>query len=203
MLKIIIKQKQYYLDHLFPKENETIPSFRFKNFNGEWKTLLFFDIIQHIKTGLNPRDNFKLNPNEAKIWYVSSKNINSGIFFDEKTDKINESTFNLINKRSDLQDDDILFTSIGTVGRMYFIKNFKKEFNINESVYSIRIKKNIQSIFIYHYLEVKHIKEKIISECKGSTIKGIRQEELKKILIKIPNIIEQQKITQLIEEYNN
>lgn len=43
-LKNMEQQKQYYLDNLFPKEGQSVPSLRFKGFKGAWKMKILYDI---------------------------------------------------------------------------------------------------------------------------------------------------------------
>jgi type I restriction enzyme S subunit len=42
----------------------------------EWRTL--GDVIESLKTGLNPRKNFQLNTSDAKGYYVTVREIKNG-----------------------------------------------------------------------------------------------------------------------------
>ena len=85
-----------------------------------WDCLTLSEVIDNVRTGLNPRKHFSLG--EGKNFYVTIKNINqSKVILDDKCDMINDEAIKIINKRSDLKSGDILFTSIEPVGTTYLI----------------------------------------------------------------------------------
>src|SRR5690606_38795662 len=86
----------------------------------EWKALE--SLTKSIKTGLNPRSNFVLNPENAQNYYVTVKEITSGkISFSNKTDRIDDKAIDIIQKRSNLEVDDVLFSGIGTIGKVAIV----------------------------------------------------------------------------------
>ncbi|WGI37064.1 restriction endonuclease subunit S [Mesomycoplasma lagogenitalium] len=95
-------------------------------------------ITNSINTGLNPRNNFNLNDesNEKLVaWYITTKDYseNQEIIFDiNKTAKITEVARKLINKRSKLEKNDILFSGIGTVGKVALVDFEPYNFDISE-----------------------------------------------------------------------
>ena len=125
---ILLEQKKYdklmqvkksMLEKMFPKEGATVPEIRFAGFSGDWVWKELDDIIVRIATGLNPRDNFKLNSGGSN-YYVTIKNFEHGhLYLDEKCDRIDDCALQLIQARSDLQKDDLLFSSIGRIGDCY------------------------------------------------------------------------------------
>ena len=93
-----------------------------------WLSLTLGDVLASTGTGLNPRDNFVLGKGEN--FYVTIKNIEQGkILLNEKCDKIDDDALEIINKRSDLNIGDILFTSIEPVGITYLILEKRKKNN--------------------------------------------------------------------------
>ena len=109
-----------------------------------WETKKLDDIISKTGTGLNPRDNFKLG--FGNNYYVTIKNIEQGkVILDDKCDKVDDEALKIINRRSDLQVGDILFTSIQPVGVTYLIQEQPQNWNINESVFIIRPNYNLVS----------------------------------------------------------
>mgnify|MGYP001468225920 CR=1 FL=1 len=144
-----------------------------------WNVISLGNIIVKSGTGLNPRDNFKLG--EGDNYYITIKNIKNGkIIFNNKTDRISDKSLEIINKRSDLQIGDILFTSIDPVGITYFIQEKPKNWNINESVFSLRAnKKLLTPEFLLILLSSKEMKVYTRQSSAGSIHKGIRHEVLK------------------------
>ena len=96
----------------------------FEPFGGvmpeDWKILPLDEATSKFATGLNPRKNFILGYGEN--YYVTIKNMsNNEIILDDRCDKITDDAIIKINKRSDLQAKDVLFSGIGTIGRVYYI----------------------------------------------------------------------------------
>ena len=102
-----------------------------------WEVKELSEVITRSGTGLNPRDNFKLG--SGNNYYITIKSIKNGkIIFDDKCDKIDDEALKIINKRSQLQAGDILFTSIEPVGVTYLLHEKPTNWDINESVFTIR-----------------------------------------------------------------
>ena len=139
-----------------------------------WKCIELSKIVGRIATGLNPRDNFTLG--SGSNYYVTIKNIDYGkITLDDKCDKINDNALDIINKRSDLKIGDILFTSIEPVGRTYLIQDIPINWNINESVFTIRPNYEMTtSEYLYLLLSGDEIKSFTKKASTGSIHKGIR-----------------------------
>ncbi len=144
-----------------------------------WKINELSEIITRSSTGLNPRNNFKLG--SGNNFYVTIKNINNGkIILDDKCDKIDDEALKIINNRSDLRPGDILFTSIEPVGITYFIHTFPPNWNINESVFTLRPNyRKITSEYLYMLLSSPEMKAFTKNCSTGSIHKGIRHGILK------------------------
>ena len=145
----------------------------------EWQNLTLGEVVASTGTGLNPRDNFVLG--EGNNFYVTIKNIEQGrVVLDNKCDKISDQSLEIINKRSDLRIGDILFTSIEPVGITYLILEKPKNWNINESVFTIRPDyERVTSEFLFMFLSGDYIKSYTKNVSAGSIHKGIRHSLLK------------------------
>lgn len=123
------QQYKYYRDTLlnFSSTSFFVHSNKIKNLiiklcpNGiKYKKLQ--EVIISLNTGLNPRQFFKLNTDDANNYYVTIREIhNNKIVFSEKTDKINDMALILCNNRSNLEVGDILFSGTGTIGETAII----------------------------------------------------------------------------------
>lgn len=140
----------------------------------DWVCYELSKVIKRIATGLNPRKNFVLG--KGSNYYVTIKNIDYGkVYLDEKCDKINEEALRIIDKRSDLQIGDILFTSIEPVGITYLIQEKPQIWNINESVFTLRPNYDVvTSAYAYLMLSSKEIKVFTKNVSAGSIHKGVR-----------------------------
>lgn len=144
-----------------------------------WADCELSDVISRSGTGLNPRDNFKLGSGEN--FYVTIKNINNGkIIFDDKCDRVDDEALNIIDRRSQLRPGDILFTSIEPVGVTYLIHEKPSNWNINESVFTLRPNyKKITSEYLYMLLSSLEMKAFTKNVSSGSVHKGVRHRVLK------------------------
>jgi len=152
----------------------------------DWEPLKLNNIISRIGTGLNPRNNFKFGNGDN--FYVTIRNISDGkIIIDDKCDKIDDESLKIINKRSDLQIGDTLFTSIEPVGTTYLIYRKPENWNINESVFTIRpnINKTTPE-FLYHLLSSNLMKVFTKNFSTGSVHKGIRHGVLRTFPLAYP-----------------
>lgn len=171
-----------------------------------WEVKTIGEVVLSTGTGLNPRDNFILG--EGDNFYVTIKNIEQGrVILDNKCDKISDKSLEIINKRSDLKVGDILFTSIEPVGITYLIFEKPKNWNINESVFTIRPNyKKVSSEFLYMFLSGDYIKSYTKNVSAGSIHKGIRHSLLKDCLFNLPcrNIVDEftLKVKPLLKKYD-
>ena len=147
-----------------------------------WKVVSFGDCITSINTGLNPRDNFKLNIG-GNIKYITVKNLTTEGIIDFTTcDTIDEEARTFVHRRSDIQVGDILFASISPLGRCYIITDKPDDWDINESVFSVRPNyKNMTSTFLYMTFMSKAFIKAAEGSSAGSVFKGIRIAELQGI----------------------
>ena len=169
----------------------------------EYKTI--GEITKTISTGLNPRQNFKLNTEDAKKYYVTVKEFTTGqIKFTEKTDKINDVAYELIQKRSNLAQDDILLSGIGTIGKVAIVDIPIDNFNCSESVYLIKLKVDcIKPRFFMHLLKTDKIQSFFYSNARGSTLKGIRMQDLKSLQIPVPPLPVQEEIVRILDKFTS
>ena len=161
------------------------------NFNGHiipesWTFCKVQDIISNICTGLNPRDNFKLGTGDIK--YITVKNLTpNGTLDFTGCDTIDESARTIVHNRSDIQIGDILFASIAPLGRCYLIQSEPTDWDINESVFSIRANTDIITpAFLYLYFMSDAFIKHATSSSTGSIFKGIRINTLLETELCVP-----------------
>ena len=174
----------------------------------EWKRLGEKDVCISITTGLNPRKNFKLNDSsngELTSWYITTKDYSSNEvieFIDGKTARITEKARKLINKRSKLQINDILFSAVGTVGKIALVEVEPNNFDVNESTFVLKPnEKKIVPKYLVYYLRSDFIQNEVKKSLKGSTLAGIRKNKLENLVIPIPSIDKQEKIVKILDKY--
>jgi len=166
----------------------------------EWNYTTLGDLTSKFATGLNPRKNFVLGKGDN--YYVTIKNMaNNDIIFDDKCDKVDNEALEKINKRSNLQKGDLLFSGIGTIGRVYLIDQPVSNWNISESVFTMRPSDKISSLFLYMLLLSKDLQDYCQCNAHGCAQKGIRMADMKayKVLLPPENVLEQ--FDRIVEPY--
>lgn len=174
--------KEWFVRFRFPgyKDVEFMDGFPKK-----WEKVKLDDVLNKIATGLNPRKNFVLG--EGENFYVTIKNMaDNTVYLDDKCDKVNDDAIIKINKRSDLKIGDLLFSGIGTIGRVCLIDIPTNNWNISESVFTMRANKKISSEFLYMLLLSQDVQNYCQSKANGSAQKGIRMGDLRKYTFLLP-----------------
>lgn len=162
------------------------------------------ELIISLKTGLNPRKNFVLNPPDAINNYVTVRELSGmDITIYEKTDKVDDDALLLINNRSNLEKGDILFSGTGTIGRTALVKENPTNWNIKEGVYTIKPKKNmILSKYLIFSLNSQYSMKQVNDKTVGSPVCSIPMAELKKIFIPLPPLEEQERIVDILDRFD-
>lgn len=162
------------------------------------------DVIVSLNTGLNPRQFFKLNTDDAKNYYITIREIRNGkITPNEKTDMINDEALRLCDNRSNLEIGDVLFSGTGTIGETAVITEEPYNWNIKEGVYSIKPNQNlILPFFLYYLLQTEQIKASYMKKVAGGTVKSIPMAEMKKIIIPLPPLPEQERIVSILDRFD-
>lgn len=185
---------KWFVDFNFPNENGE----PYKDSGGEmvevdgkmipknWDVKKLKNCIQHIKTGLNPRDNFKLG--NGNIKYVTVKNLTlDGLIDFSNCDLIDSEAKEIINRRSQINIGDILFASISPLGRCSIIYEKANDWEINESVFSIRPNTDVVSTeYLFRFLMSGQFIKKAEQSSVGSVFNGIRIGTLENMDIVVP-----------------
>ena len=159
----------------------------------------FDEVVLFARTGLNPRDNFKLGNGSNK--YITIKNIhNNEIIIDENTDVVDDAAIELIHKRSQIKKGDILFCSIGRMGDMYIIPDEPQGWDINESVFAFTVDTTlVRQKYFYYVFKNRDTIEYLSRNSSGSTFKSIKMNQLKKMVFDLPSLDEQDAIVGVLD----
>ncbi|WP_054851344.1 restriction endonuclease subunit S [Olleya sp. ITB9] len=166
------------------------PKLRFKEFEGEWEQKKLGEIAERIGDGLHGTPKYV---EESDIFFINGNNlINGRITLTSKTKKVDKSTFLKNDKKLGL--NTLLISLNGTIGNISRFNNEKVM--LGKSVGYFNFKNN--SNFHYHILTSPKIQQFFISELTGSTIKNLSLTTLRKTKINLPNLPEQQKISNFL-----
>ena len=151
-----------------------------------WKVVSLDDITSKVGTGLNPRKNFTLG--QGSNYYVTIKNMyNNRVYLDSRCDKITDEAIQKIQKRSKLQVGDLLFSGIGTIGRVALINKPPYNWNTSESVFNLHPSEEISSEFLYLLLLSNFFQNYVKINTLGGVQQGIRMASLKSFRMALPD----------------
>lgn len=185
------KQYAYYRDKLLTFENFT-----------EWRTL--DDVIVSLNTGLNPRQFFKLNSDDAHNYYVTIREIQNGtIVVSDKTDRINDDALRLCNNRSNLEVGDVLFSGTGTIGETAVISEPPTNWNIKEGIYVIKPRKEVlHSRYLMYILRTDALRSAIFKKVAGGTVKSIPMAEMRNLRVPVPSLKIQKRLVEVLDNFD-
>lgn len=150
-----------------------------------WEVVSLDELTSKFGTGLNPRKNFVLG--HGNNYYVTIKNMNNNrIYLDDKCDKVDDEALLKINARSKLKKGDLLFSGIGTIGRVAMVNEEPKNWNTSESVFNMHPSELCTSEFLYVLLLSDVFQKFVKMNALGAVQQGIRMASLKSYTIAIP-----------------
>lgn len=152
-----------------------------------WKTMPAEEFCLKVADGTHD------SPKESREGnlLVTSKNIKNGILDLSSSYKISKNDFEGINKRSKVDQWDVLFSMIGTVGEVCIVKE-KPEFAI-KNVGLFKCGDKTKALFLYYFLSSKEGKEIALSLLNGTTQKYITLGELRSFPVSVPESLDEQR----------
>lgn len=97
------------------------------------------------------------------------------------------------SKEALVKNGDILFTKTASIGKVGYVKNLDHNATINPQIVILRANENVDSYFLFCAVRTETFKKQVRKISGGTTIKTMSQEALKKLKIKIPKSIEEQR----------
>ena len=127
---------------------------------------------------------------------ISARSIKQGKIDYSSTYFISEETFKKWEVRGKPQIGDVLLTTEGPLGELATYE--KENVAIAQRLILLRGQKNVlDNSFLKYYLMSSIGQHQLHSRATGTTVQGIKQSELKKILVLTPNISEQKAIAKI------
>ena len=93
--------------------------------------------------------------------------------------------------KDEIKKGDILLTSEAPLGELYYLNDDTK-YILSQRLFALRVNSKITSLYLFFYLYSKNGQHLLEARASGSTVQGIRQSELRRIEVIIPesNILE-------------
>ena len=121
------------------------------------------------------------------ITVLSAKHVKDGCIVNREQLRFVDTE--LYNKwmKEELEEGDILLTSEGPMGEMYYLASDEK-YCLSQRLYALRANTDlISSAFLYFWLLSPHAKSDMNGRATGTTVVGIRQSELRKVKVLTPS----------------
>lgn len=133
---------------------------------------------------------------------INVKNIGIGMVVEENLDYISEQTRDRLSQHI-LKTGDIVFGRKGSVDKHAYI--FKNENGWVQGSDCIRARKKTQvnTLFLSQYLEGDGVKKQIINAAVGSTMPSLNTDILKDVIVLLPNIKEQNRISEALKKIDD
>jgi type I restriction enzyme S subunit len=198
LLEIYIKEAdstfkigRYIINKIFKDEKGFNSSKETKN--SEWKKVRLADISTLITKGTTPSYYTENGVKFVKVESIENETINF-----KKINYIDGKTHSSVLNRSQLQENDILFSIAGTLGRKVIVENSMLPANTNQALAIIRVDSNKAD---FNYINSNLHEEKIKNFIKENVTTGAQPnlslKQISSFSIELPPLEEQVKISNL------
>ncbi len=132
---------------------------------------------------------------DGKYFLLSNKNLISGsIIYNEDDRKISEMSFNKIKKRTKLAKNDILISTVGTIGKVAIVKDANINYDFQRSVGIIKCdSEKLLPEYLFYYLSLDFVQKRLNTLSKGAVQKCLFIGDLNDLEIDYPECIHHQR----------
>lgn len=158
------------------------------------------EISSIISKGTTPRGG-NTSYKDDGVLFIRAENLGYGYNNLSNKKYVDFETHNGFLKRSILQENDILVSIAGALGRTSFVENNMVPCNCNQAVSFIRIKNDIEFVpkYICYCIMSRRIQDSLLSQVKKTAQPNLTLEHIKNIRIPFPTLEVQEKIVEKIE----
>lgn len=195
-LEALEKTKKSFLQKMFPTKDETKPEIRFAGYTDDWEQRKLGEYVDLITKGTTPKD----KSNKGTITFVKVENISNGKVSSESKISVDEHEGYL--KRSRLEENDILFSIAGTLGRTAIVDKSILPANTNQALAIIRGYKFNQN-FLLTSLNGRVVSDYIRRNPTIGAQPNLSLEQVRNLNVWSPNTKEQQKIGSFFKQLDD
>lgn len=190
--------KKGYLQKMFPKKGCKYPELRFKGFTEAWEQRKLNSLTLVITKGTTPLD----KSNSGTVNFIKVENIDDSSGEISISQKISAEEHKGYLKRSQLKENDILFSIAGTLGRVTSVHSSILPANTNQALAIIRLREGNLN-FIKTFLKSQAIANYIKRNPTVGAQPNLSLEQVSNLEIQLPNIQEQQFIGDYFKSIDN
>ena len=179
-------------------ENRKAPKLRFKGFTDAWEQRKLGEMSSLITKGTTPLD----KSNTGNVNFVKIESIDEASGEITITKKITNEEHEGYLRRSQLKENDILFSIAGTLGRVTSVKSSILPANTNQALAIIR-RKSGDLQYVKTYLKGKVVSDYIKKNPTIGAQPNLSLEQVGNLEIALPILDEQKKIGKYFSELDN
>jgi type I restriction enzyme S subunit len=164
---------------------------------GGWKSKTLDEITSFISDGShNPPKGIDY----SEYLMLSSRDIQDGYIEIDRPRFLSKEDFDKENTRTRVQRNDVLLTSVGTIGRAAVYSGTPEKVTFQRSVTVIRPTPEdlIPKFLMYWLLSAKEI---LVKESRGVAQQGIYLNQVRKLTVPVPTLPEQERIVKILEDH--
>lgn len=195
-LDLLKETKKGFLQKMFPKNGAKVPEIRFPGFTEDWEQRKLGEFTKLITKGTTPKD----KSGKGNINFVKVENLSNGKIV--SLTKVLQDEHDGYLKRSRLEENDILFSIAGTLGRTAIVKKDILPANTNQALAIIR-GYEFNTNFLITSLNGHTVAEYIRKNPTVGAQPNLSLEQVGNLQIKTPTVLEQQKIGQFFKQLDN
>lgn len=161
----------------------------------KWKKKTLNDMVYKLGDGLHGTPSYS---EESEYYFINGNNLVEGnIIVNKLTKKVNHEQY--LKYRKDLNENTILVSINGSLGRIAFYKNEK--IILGKSVcYFNLIPEEANKMFIFHLLKSNYFINYAHNQSTGSTIKNVSLKTMRSLPVLSPPIDLQNKFASIVEK---
>ena len=185
----LTRYKKVCLKKMFPAKGQNVPEWRFQGFTDAWEQRKLREMASLITKGTTPLD----KSNTGNVNFVKIESIDEASGEITITQKITSEEHEGYLRRSQLKENDILFSIAGTLGRVTSVKSSILPANTNQALAIIRLKTGDLQ-YVKTYLKGKAVSDYIKKNPTIGAQPNLSLEQVGDLEIALPTLDEQRRI---------
>ncbi len=166
---------------------------------SNWKTVRAEDFCFTVTDGTHDSPKAKENGH----FLITSKHLAPYCIDFSSAKKISEEDYQKVIKRSPVEQWDILFSMIGTIGITYLEKNTDIDYACkNMGIFKFNGDKD-KAYWLYYYLQTPQAKEYILGHLRGTTQQYLPLGSLRDFPIQVPSAEVRNNITSILRSLDD
>lgn len=95
---------------------------------------------------------------------------------------------------------DVFLTSEAPMGAVAYISKAEStSWVVGQRIYALRAdKEHLDGRYLYYLLQSRDIQEQLVARSSGTTVIGIKQAELRQIVLRLPPLVEQKRVAEIL-----